>query len=117
MSRLLAPYTPFVSEELHQSLVRPAQVVPVRLRSPHRVGRTLHRLQEVDPLPPAQVVQPVARIDRRVLLAPQADGTIAVGSARMLAVASIIVWATAITSGRFLAYTCTRLMVDFGRCP
>jgi len=23
----------------------------------------------------------------------------------------------AITSGRFLAYTCTRLMVDFGRCP
>jgi len=59
----------------------------------------------------------MVRIDRRVLLAPQGDGTIAAGNARALAIASIIVWAAAISSGRFLAYTCTRLMVDFGKCP
>ena len=31
---------------------------------------------------------------------------------KMLAAASLISWAAAITAGRFLAYTCTRLMVD-----
>jgi hypothetical protein len=36
---------------------------------------------------------------------------------KTVAVASIGLWAVAITSGRFLAYTCTRLMVDFGKCP
>jgi hypothetical protein len=59
----------------------------------------------------------MVRIDRRVLMAPQADGTIALGNPRALAIASIVVWAAAISSGRFLAYTCTRLMVDFGKCP
>ncbi len=47
--------------------VRAAQVVAVRLGSAHRVGRSLHRLQEVDPLAPGQVVEPVARVDRRRL--------------------------------------------------
>ena len=59
----------------------------------------------------------MVRIDRRVLLVPQGGGTLAVGNARVLAIASIVVWASAIASGRFLAYTCTRLMVDFGKCP
>jgi len=59
----------------------------------------------------------MVRIDHRVLMAPQADGTIALGNARALGIASIVVWAAAISSGRFLAYTCTRLMVDFGKCP
>ena len=58
----------------------------------------------------------MVRIDRRVLLAP-AGGALVVANAKILAVGSLVVWAAAITSGRFLAYTCTRLMVDFGRCP
>src|SRR5262245_21216309 len=32
---------------------------------------------------------------------------------RFLAVASLVTWAAAITAGRLLAYTCTRLTVDF----
>jgi hypothetical protein len=32
--------------------------------------------------------------------------------ARVLAVVSLVLWASAITAGRLLAYTCTRLMVD-----
>ena len=59
----------------------------------------------------------MVRIDRRVILAPQPGGTIVLVNARVLAIASIGVWAAAIGSGRFLAYTCTRLMVDFGKCP
>jgi hypothetical protein len=55
-------------------------------------------------------------LDRRVLLAPAENRTTATG-ARVFALASIGLWAAAITSGRFLAYTCTRLMVDFGKCP
>ena len=31
---------------------------------------------------------------------------------RILAIASLVVWAAAITAGRLLAYTCSRLMVD-----
>jgi hypothetical protein len=58
----------------------------------------------------------MVRLDRRVLLAP-AGGALVIGNARLLAVASLVTWGVAITSGRFLAYTCTRLMVDFGRCP
>ena len=35
------------------------------------------------------------------------------GSVRMLAVASLFCWAASITAGRLLAYTATRLLVDF----
>jgi hypothetical protein len=55
-------------------------------------------------------------LDRRVLLAPAGSRASTVG-VRLFALTSIGVWAAAITSGRFLAYTCTRLMVDFGKCP
>jgi uncharacterized protein DUF6644 len=34
------------------------------------------------------------------------------GTAKILAVASLLVWAATIAAGRFLAYTCTRLTVD-----
>jgi hypothetical protein len=34
------------------------------------------------------------------------------GVTRILAAASLLVWAATITAGRFLAYTCTRLTVD-----
>jgi len=35
------------------------------------------------------------------------------GTTKLLAAVSLIVWAAAIASGRLLAYTCTRLTVDF----
>ena len=35
------------------------------------------------------------------------------GTTRVLAVLSLVVWAATITAGRLLAYTCTRLTVDF----
>lgn len=35
---------------------------------------------------------------------------------RLLAAASLAVWAAAIAAGRLLAYTCTRLTVDSGGC-
>jgi hypothetical protein len=35
---------------------------------------------------------------------------------RRMALASLAVWFGAIVSGRLLAYTCTRLTVDFGSC-
>jgi hypothetical protein len=34
------------------------------------------------------------------------------GHVKVLAVASLVIWAAAITAGRLLAYTCTRLTVD-----
>jgi len=34
------------------------------------------------------------------------------GTTKLLAAVSLVVWAAAITSGRLLAYTCTRLTVD-----
>jgi hypothetical protein len=34
------------------------------------------------------------------------------GATKILAAASLLVWAATITAGRFLAYTCTRLTVD-----
>ena len=55
-------------------------------------------------------------IRQRVLLAP-GGATAVLARAKSLALASMVLWAVAITSGRFLAYTCTRLMVDFGKCP
>ena len=33
---------------------------------------------------------------------------------KVLAIASLVMWAAAITAGRLLAYTCTRLTVDLG---
>jgi hypothetical protein len=35
---------------------------------------------------------------------------------RALAAVSLVSWGSAIAAGRLLAYTCTRLMVDFGTC-
>ena len=35
------------------------------------------------------------------------------GSVRVLAMASLFIWVASITAGRFLAYTYTRLLVDF----
>jgi len=35
------------------------------------------------------------------------------GTTKLLAAVSLVVWAAAIASGRLLAYTCTRLTVDF----
>jgi hypothetical protein len=37
--------------------------------------------------------------------------------AKALAVTSLVLWTGAMAAGRLLAYTCTRLMVDFGSCP
>lgn len=42
----------------------------------------------------------------------RADAT--TSGTRRLALLSLVVWAAAITAGRLLAYTCTRLTVDFG---
>ena len=56
-----------------------------------------------------------------VLLRPllrRARDAAAVGTTgtRLLAAASLAVWAAAIAAGRLLAYTCTRLTVDSGGC-
>lgn len=51
------------------------------------------------------------RIRREVAgLAPRADSS---SLARMLAAVSLACWVAVIFAGRFLAYTCTRLTVDF----
>jgi hypothetical protein len=50
----------------------------------------------------------VLRIILRRTNAGQAEGR----TTRMLAAVSLVVWAAAITAGRLLAYTCSRLMVD-----
>jgi hypothetical protein len=44
---------------------------------------------------------------------PRLDSTETGTRMRLLAVASLLAWAGAITAGRLLAYTCTRLMVDY----
>lgn len=41
-----------------------------------------------------------------------AEGEAVPGTTKILAVASLAIWASAITAGRLLAYTCTRLTVD-----
>jgi hypothetical protein len=56
----------------------------------------------------------LARAIRRHLL----GGTLAAGMSaqrplKVLAIASLACWVTSITAGRFLAYTCTRLTVEF----
>ena len=51
----------------------------------------------------------------RVLLRTIRTGVAVESQTRMLAAVSMVVWAAAITAGRLLAYTCTRLTVEF-RC-
>lgn len=48
----------------------------------------------------------------RILLRRTNAEQTAVGTTKMLAAASLVGWAAAITTGRLLAYTCTRLTVD-----
>jgi hypothetical protein len=48
----------------------------------------------------------------RVTVRRVRDGLAMSGTTKLLAAVSLIVWAAAITSGRLLAYTCTRLTVD-----
>ncbi len=48
----------------------------------------------------------------RDLLRRAHEGRTEDGTTKMLAIASLVFWAGAITAGRLLAYTCTRLMVD-----
>ena len=55
----------------------------------------------------AAAVVVLRTILRRISAAQAAPGT-----TKMLAAASLVGWAAAITAGRLLAYTCTRLMVD-----
>ena len=50
----------------------------------------------------------VLRAQLRRTRAGDADTT----TTRRLAVVSLVLWASAITAGRLLAYTCTRLLVD-----
>ena len=52
-------------------------------------------------------------IRRSVLLDPLIDQTPLSAKARRLAVLSLVLWISSITSGRLLEYTYTRLMVDF----
>ena len=55
----------------------------------------------------------LARVIRRdMMTGTVAAGVRAPGRLRMLAVASLGAWAISIFAGRFLAYTCSRLMVD-----
>jgi hypothetical protein len=55
----------------------------------------------------------VALFMLRAILRRVRDGDAASRATKILAVASLMVWAGVITAGRFLAYTCTRLTVDF----
>jgi hypothetical protein len=57
-----------------------------------------------------------AVVTLREILRRTRDGETDAGATRMLAAVSIAVWAAAITAGRLLAYTCTRLTVDL-TCP
>jgi hypothetical protein len=50
----------------------------------------------------------------RALIARTRDVEAVSGATRRLAAASLVLWAAAITAGRLLAYTCTRLTVDIG---
>lgn len=52
------------------------------------------------------------RIRDRVLRIPSYDLGIVPGDGRLLAAISLLLWAGAITSGRFLAYTCNYLMAN-----
>jgi hypothetical protein len=50
----------------------------------------------------------------RVVLKAIRMGAAVESRTRMLAVLSLVAWAAAIAAGRLLAYTCTRLTVEFG---
>ena len=50
----------------------------------------------------------------RSLIARAGDVEAASSATKRLAAASLVLWAAAITAGRLLAYTCTRLTVDIG---
>lgn len=52
-------------------------------------------------------------IDRRLFRDPVPGDDAGTRSARILAAASLVCWAGAITAGRLLAYTYTRLLADF----
>ena len=53
-----------------------------------------------------------AWLRRRVILAPGLDSGPLSRQAQAWAVISLLLWAAAITSGRFLAYTCRYLLLD-----
>jgi len=53
------------------------------------------------------------RIHRQMHTRPSADVEALPSGVRTLAAASLACWAAVIFAGRFLAYTCTRLMVDY----
>jgi hypothetical protein len=53
------------------------------------------------------------RIRAHIQELPSTDLRPMPGSLRLLAVGSLFCWAVSITAGRFLAYTYTRLLVDF----
>jgi hypothetical protein len=52
-------------------------------------------------------------IRRQAALTPVAAGMASPRALKWLAAASLASWVISITAGRFLAYTCTRLLVDF----
>jgi hypothetical protein len=54
-----------------------------------------------------------AAIRRQVAAAPVPAGLPAPRQLKLLAIACLGCWAISITAGRFLAYTCTRLMVEY----
>jgi hypothetical protein len=53
------------------------------------------------------------RLRRHMHASPAGDADAAPAGLRTLAAASLACWVAVIFAGRFLAYTCTRLMVDF----
>src|SRR5215216_4431283 len=54
-----------------------------------------------------------AAIRRQIVAAPVPAGMPAPRRLKLLAIACLASWVISITAGRFLAYTCTRLLVDF----
>ena len=52
-------------------------------------------------------------IRRQIAAAPVPAGMPAPRHLKVLAIACLACWVISITAGRFLAYTCTRLMVDY----
>jgi hypothetical protein len=52
-------------------------------------------------------------IRRQVVAAPVPAGMPAPRQLKLLALACLACWVISITAGRFLAYTCTRLLVDY----
>jgi hypothetical protein len=78
-------------------LLTPAEYMPVSVQGVHR-----------------QSLQPPSQVS---LAAASAPAIPTLAGAKTLAVASLLCWAGAIASGRFLAYTYIRLMVDSVSIP